>query len=761
MLFLLISPALCHGQSSATTSACMPSNSNPPDTGPDTGANLAWLYPYGPPAINPNDPTAADLYQLGISQTYWAPNSSGSFFITGNFPVSLGCPNVFITAAQAYLATSTDYSSGCYGNSYNYPDTYGYCVGPLSTDVSLSNLTYVSPIQITFTAAVGSPPTGEITKLVLGSYVKHAWAWYITAEPPPPPGKTLCGNPTITSITPTTWSAGKPSTVTITGQDFSPGTASCIATTNILASATTSGDQVPVTNVNVVSSTQITATLTPAASEVTQPACLAIENVNVSASVPAANICSSYEQSGIAAQIVNCVPTITSISPSTWFAGKSYDNVVIKGTNFVTTDKATAACPLTAVNIVAADGSTVPVSGVTVVDKTKITLTVAPPATDTTESANVTAANGSSISTPATQTQILGNQISCDPTMNCTQQVISTTDGSAPPVQNVVVGQPIILNTLPLPNGITATKTTWTVGGTNIGGYAPTTASATVTPTALKTASLNTFWVYPLDGIPVTYQYCVTIPGVGNQCSLVANATFNVSGPTATITPNPTSWSVTPQMSCPTMVQFLFFGYADPVTGCNPKPLAPAGIGISFSAALSNLPVINGTVVNGTAEWVQVITKESLSGVSLSGVQAIPSYYGPGLDNTYPYLPDDPYNAVTTKASDSPNNSLNPLLARETRRFKADMYYLWQPQISGSIFVPLGYVEWNTSGTGVQHPKDSPPWSLALSGATTAVFNPSSDTGSTHGYPTWSGVVMNTNSTGNENDDGEEPEEQQ
>jgi hypothetical protein len=131
------------------------------------------------------------------------------------------------------------------------------------------------------------------------------------------------------------------------------------------------------------------------------------------------------------------------------------------------------------------------------------------------------------------------------------------------------------------------------------------------------------------------------------------------------------------------------------------------------------------------------------------------------LDNTYPYLPDDPYNAVTTKASDSPNNSLNPLLARETRRFKADMYYLWQPQISGSIFVPLGYVEWNTSGTGVQHPKDSPPWSLALSGATTAVFNPSSDTGSTHGYPTWSGVVMNTNSTGNENDDGEEPEEQQ
>lgn len=90
------------------------------------------------------------------------------------------------------------------------------------------------------------------------------------------------------------------------------------------------------------------------------------------------------------------------------------------------------------------------------------------------------------------------------------------------------------------------------------------------------------------------------------------------------------------------------------------------------------------------------------------------------------------------------------------------MYYLWQPNISGSIFVPLGYVEWSTSGTGVQHTKDSPPWSLASSGATTTVFTASSDTGNTHGFPIWSSVVTNGSSNGNEDGgEGEGLEEQQ
>jgi hypothetical protein len=103
-------------------------------------------------------------------------------------------------------------------------------------------------------------------------------------------------------------------------------------------------------------------------------------------------------------QIVGCpTPTITSIKPSTWFAGKTYDNVAIVGTNFTTKDKATAGCPETTVNITAADGSVVPVSGVTVADKTKITLTVAPPASDPTETANVTVGRNPNTATATAQ----------------------------------------------------------------------------------------------------------------------------------------------------------------------------------------------------------------------------------------------------------------------------------------------------------------------------------------------------------------------
>jgi hypothetical protein len=451
---------------------------------------------------------------------------------------------------------------------------------------------------------------------------------------------------------------------------------------------------------------------------------------------------------------ISCtVPTIISVSPSTWFAGKTYDNVVIKGTGFTTADKATAYCPVTPVTITAADGSVVPVSGVTIDSKTKITLTgVAPPASDPTESATVTL--GTNPNTATTTGNILGNQIQW--TQNGTTSTISTTDGSQPPVQEAVVGQPINLTTPMLPSGLTATSTTWTVEGTNIGGYvvAADASSASVTKTELKNATLDTYWVYTGSAIPVTYKYCVDIPGADadGKCSLVANASFNVSGPTATITPTPNSWSVTNPFTGCNNVQFLVFGVLFPnSTSCAKTPFVP---GITFAAALSNVPDSGGTT-----EWVQLITKNTLSGTLLSGGQAGPTSYGVGLDNSYPYPPDDSNNTVTTLASDTPNNDLGPSLARETRRFKADMYYLWRPQITGSIFVPLGYVDWSVYGTAVQHTTYSPPWSLASSGPTTAAFNVSTDTGNAHGYPTWSGTVVNGQSNTDQKD--EELEEQQ
>ena len=378
--------------------------------------------------------------------------------------------------------------------------------------------------------------------------------------------------PGITSITPNTWIAGQATNITITGTAFSPGgyiVDGSIVCTMTQIEATLGSGAVTFSKETVVSPTEITATATPDASDPTETACITPQDQPILLGVPfrprplasaaatpapgaAGSSCTfvnTYQEiiySGITVQIVNCpTPTITSISPSTWFAGKAYDHVVIKGTNFITQDKATAACPVTAVNIAAADGSSVPVSNVNVVDKTRITLTVAPPADDPTEAATVTAGTAPNTSAPPTPAQILGNQIQCDPSMNCSQNVISTTDGSDPPVQNVVVGQQIKLTTPDLPATVEPTKTTWTAGGTKIAGYNPSAGKTDVTPLKaadLKQANITFYWVYPNSAspvaIPVTYAYCVNIPGLSAaqvasnlNCSLTANASFNLSGP--------------------------------------------------------------------------------------------------------------------------------------------------------------------------------------------------------------------------------------
>ncbi len=375
-------------------------------------------------------------------------------------------------------------------------------------------------------------------------------------------------------MTPTTWVAGEKTTVTVTGLNL------CWAA----AWVTEPDDATTITLSNQYSkqtATELQFDVKPDASDPTETVTLWVNFVDEGYSIPVPT----------AIQILaHCVPAITSISPSTWFAGKTYDNVVIKGENFITSAKATAACPVTQVSATTPDGSAVTVSNVNVVSKTKITATIAPDASTTTEQATVTVGadpNTTTSASLAAQPEVLGNEIHCDPSLNCTQDVISTTDGSNPPVQSVVVGQPITLTTNPnLPATVKPYKTTWTVGGTSIGGFpiAPDFSSATVTKTVLNKASLNSYWVYPLDGIPVSYTYCVNIPGVGNQCSEKASAIFNVSGPTATITPSPNHWSVVPPMSCPTTVQLLYFGYPDPTSGCSLTPLVK---GISFNAALS------------------------------------------------------------------------------------------------------------------------------------------------------------------------------
>ena len=195
----------------------------------------------------------------------------------------------------------------------------------------------------------------------------------------------LCAPPASAIITPTTWYAGQVNIVTVTTPNFNVDNIGAYCTSFDIT--TTNGIEVPITSVAGVSGTTSSETfaIEPAASVPTEAALYVLEQicdpeVGIPCTDPTGVNVINWEVT-YPIQIVNCpVPQIATVSPSIWFAGKTYDNVVIKGTGFVTADKATPTCPATTVTIAGGtDSSPVTVSNVSVVDKTKITLTVEPP----------------------------------------------------------------------------------------------------------------------------------------------------------------------------------------------------------------------------------------------------------------------------------------------------------------------------------------------------------------------------------------------
>jgi hypothetical protein len=424
-------------------------------------------------------------------------------------------------------------------------------------------------------------------------------------------------------------------------------------------------------------------------------------------------------------QIVGCTtPTITAIKPSTWFAGKTYKDVKITGTNFTTQESAAkTSCPETPVTITAADGSAVPVPKVHVDSDTQITVTVKPPASDPTESATVTAGPTPAISNTQTYTaQILGNQIQCDPSMNCTQSVISTTDGSTPPVQSVVVGQPIILTTNPnLPATIKPTNPTWTVGGTNIGSFKSSIKGFKTKDTVLNKPTTTFYWLSQGTGIPVTYQYCVNIPGVGNQCGPTATATFNVSAPSSV----------------------NLYTCGGDVTGCSQYgPLGSVAITPGPKLSLGNSPTNIGIVFNasddpssppGTFSFVQVIGNYYTT-YSYKNGRSCPFNFGFGLDNSNPYPPDS-----DTIADDNPDTTLYADDAEVTADMTATMYLLWTSSVAGSIPVPLGYLDWSWFGDAIQD-ESTKTWSIKLDSGSQGYAGSFQDSST---YPQWPRVISN------------------
>ena len=163
-----------------------------------------------------------------------------------------------------------------------------------------------------------------------------------------------------------------------------------------------------------------------------------------------------------------------------------------------------------------------------------------------------------------------------------------------------------------------------------------------------------------------------------------------------------------------------------------------AGCRFSFN----NLRLPNG-FTTGDTEWLQVIDYVEI-GVIYSNGSGEPTYYGSGRDNSAPYgnLPDGgvadaPYTVLPT--------AHNPPVATDVvdkyERFNATMYFLWEPQVNGAIYVPLSGVDWgfymeanlDTSGSW---PND---WKLD-----SASSGPEPETRSCTSEPVWTNTMHNT-----------------
>jgi hypothetical protein len=538
----------------------------------------------------------------------------------------------------------------------------------------------------------------------------------------------------------------------------------------------------PITNVKILSTADdivstATATVTPDASDPTEAACLHVSQFGYAA-VPSAPVramtkarvalaatpatitpSSCKADGGVPVQIFGCpAPTITSITPSTWFAGKTYEGVKITGTNFITKKKKTDACPETLVSATTPDGSEVKVTDINVESDKKITVTMVPDANTTTEQATVTvgtAPNTGTSATLATQPQILGNEIQCDSSMNCTQPVISKTKGT-PPAQDADVGERIALIANPnLPAAFKPFDMKWTIGGTKIGGYTPTpTSYATGSVTQVKDDDLKKnditfYWVYPNSAsavsIPVTYSYCVNIPGASpvKQCSLAANASFNLSGPgDAQMDVNPYhAVSVDSIKSAPCMpITYLNWMEYGKLSGWDPVDCGDWGTETGKRGMVFKTPP-DTPLPAGKYSFVQTIAHDTVTYQFGMSSHACPTY--PGLDAKYPYpkSTDDPEKRTTY---DSPGVPLSSSLSGVQRTFRATMYLLWTSTKDGAIPVPISSQDWQISGAHTQNSSyktgevwDDPRWqALGPIGDMVDYVNTSPGT-TPYGYPTW------------------------
>jgi hypothetical protein len=151
-----------------------------------------------------------------------------------------------------------------------YPTNYSE--GPPDTNINLSNFHYIDATHIGFTATVTSGVPNGVDQLdLVGSSARWVWPIFIEpTSPPPTPGvpgpNPNCAMPSIASVIPDTWIAGQTYPIKIMGSGFS---SDAQATTNPNCPAnqltvTVPTGTVTVSDVHVINSTEIDATVAPA-----------------------------------------------------------------------------------------------------------------------------------------------------------------------------------------------------------------------------------------------------------------------------------------------------------------------------------------------------------------------------------------------------------------------------------------------------------------------------------------------------------------
>jgi IPT/TIG domain len=465
-------------------------------------------------------------------------------------------------------------------------------------------------------------------------------------------------------------------------------------------------------------------------------------------------------------------PTVTSVSPSVWYAGNSY-TVTITGTNFGTNPTS---------SISAAPGVTYTPLGGGTDTQTTASVIVAPNA-PTTNPITVTVTSngfgggsgffpgtpGGSASASATAQADAVTPAPVIMMVNGVADLTNCTNGTPLPSGNnetdVFAGQQMLLCVVP-PAGFAIASATWSFDSSNdiTGGFVNGAGAVGTQPSASAGGSEAADPILTQSGI----QFYFVNPGTTETASLhwtlnngdlngnSSSADFNIQGPTGNLLPNAFAQSNNTGTSL-SNVQAAAAQLS--MTNAPVHPAAGA-VGVYFTDNAQPVansgqcpPSVGAPPAAGCGQlvWVQILTSVTQLQIVPPADNFMPKNATNQLDGSYPYFNGPGYANVTW---DSPGRGLLHDWGEGAEPFNATMYVLWDPALPAgctpawtdtktspyvdhastctSIPIPLGSVQWGWSACAINAGVSSEPsWFLQCgTGSGNAA-------GVASGYPHW------------------------